>query len=363
MWIKRKKVKRAESQAEEEGVEPKEGYRVAPEIEENDEWFHEALRLEPEEIKHKLRSKDATSLELLELTEKARMEEDPDQVWENDDEEQVIHTSRLLAFGGLLVLVVLMVIIAVTSGPDEEEILAEAQAAQAEVPMREFDDKAPDLLTELKDLTEGYFAATSWQGRIPFLREEQNLLDKIESLDDRQTQDFEAIEVVGLRLLPTARSLIGVETQPLMVSFNRKKPEFLLCVKLGGKWKIDWSASAGFQEVDWDALDDAEPGTKLRVRASLSPDHLYLGSFPEREYYSVKLFLPRREEGVYAYVPRGEPDALWLREAFNVSEGRSEKVMALIEVELKEKSLGRWMVEITQVINNSWVAPVDGADK
>ncbi len=333
--------------------------------EEDDEPDEEegSTRLEPEVIKHKLRSKDIDAFKALEQEGaeqvKAKLD-NPDEDWVSGHQRiSWADPSRWLFVGGLTILAVVLASAYFRSSNRSTELAEEEFLNEINRNTALAADPASDIeiYERLRALASRYVAADSWEERLPMMRISEGLLERIRRFEEEHELSLIARELDSFQKVAIADSLINKRVLSFVVQDDEGNRTLMYFVEEEEGWKVDWDASLGVQGVDFDQLGSEDIGKHVITRFWLEFDNLYLEEFPEEEYGSIKLFFPRREVGIYGFIKKGTSEGEWVLANGKQSQRDGERLFVLAELELKQKVAGRWVVEMTRLINNNWVAP------
>ncbi|MFC7338599.1 hypothetical protein ACFQY0_15495 [Haloferula chungangensis] len=211
-----------------------------------------------------------------------------------------------------------------------------------------------EILKEAVGLFSEYSTAKTLEEAIPLIRNGEHLRSRLtDQWEPMGRDENEALTVTGEMEQNDARTTV------LLTGELRGKQFANLLIKEDGGFKVDWEASNGLGDVEFDQLKNIEVGDLVKMRLVLVRENFHPVDYPDDEFHCYSMWNLGGTEKIYGYAKIDSEPARALADSLNEQSVLLEKrSLAAVIVELKNEGRGEFgQFTITRVIGDGWIEP------
>lgn len=206
-----------------------------------------------------------------------------------------------------------------------------------------------EIMHDALSVVDGYYAAETWEERLPFVREREVVEPLMRAWYARVPFKKEAkprLEEAQVLLSSGRLQLAAKARYP-----GKLDSQYLVAVKATSGWQIDWEITSGYQASPWEEFSSKQNTTPSFFRVIAARDGYFNFHFQDQAQFDCYRFtIVGVDQAIYGYVPKQSHLAMQMSEA--TKDKKWSPMILSLKFPPAAKSLDQ--VEICEFLQEKW---------
>jgi hypothetical protein len=218
---------------------------------------------------------------------------------------------------------------------------------------------------DIAAVVEGYLKSTDWQQRLDFVHDADRLKDVLRHKYERSALPLLDVKVLNIQEMAGLKETFLVKATWKEKNKNARFANYYVVRKAGGRFKMDWPASVGYNAKSLKSLVASHPkeAEQLRLIARLDSSYRSAYAAAAPTHYCILLKEDNPLQTVHGFIAKSSPDGKKLYDLLRARKEAGDRV--IVEIRLVGPSgdklpPGSRQVAITRVVSTTWVEPEKG---